>query len=431
MFRSGLVCLFVCVTSVALSGLSDDLPEIGHEKILNQRVNHLLPEIMRQQNVDMWLVFTRENTQDPILATIGVEKIVARGAFIFSRKNGAFQKIAIAASYDVSPIEDTGLYDQVIAYKNEGVKVHLKEWVAKLDPNKIAINYSRDVTVADGLTFGMRSYLQEAIGEKYRSRLISSERLVVSLLGKKLPMEIRALRTAVLTTKQIIKEVLTPERIEIGVTTERDLGEFMSKRTRDLGMEVAFLSIVVGPVRGHSEPTDRVIQPGDLIRIDFGVRYQGYAADIQRTAYVLKAREDNPPDEIERLWQVALKSNQASVAAMKPGVTGNDVDKAGREIILDSGFDGYPHAAGHAIGLKVHDVGAILGPDWPERYGNTVFFPLEVNQVYAVEPILYAEDPRTGEQIHIALEEDVIITQDGVEHIGPPQTELIVIDCGC
>jgi Xaa-Pro aminopeptidase len=79
----------------------------------------------------------------------------------------------------------------------------------------------------------------------------------------------------------------------------------------------------------------------------------------------------------------------------------------------------------------VHDVGAILGPDWPERYGNTVFSPLEVNQVYAVEPILYAEDPRTGEQIHIALEEDVIVTETGAEHIGPPQTELIVIDCGC
>jgi Xaa-Pro aminopeptidase len=303
-----LICLYLFATSTGFSVPRDDLPDIDHEEFLNQRINRLLPEVMRQQNVDMWLVFTRENAHDPILATIGVKKIVARSAFIFSLKNGEFQKIAVAATYDVSPIQDTGLYDEVIAYKNEGVKAHLKDWLERLDPATIALNYSRDVTVADGLTFGMRTYLEEALGEKYSERFTSSERLVVSLLGKKLPMEIRALRTAVLTTKQIIKEALTPKRIEIGVTTERRLGDFMTKRTKELGMEVAFLSIVVGPVRGHSEPTDRTINPGDLIRIDFGVRYEAYAADIQRTAYFLKAREDEPPDEIERLWQIALKA---------------------------------------------------------------------------------------------------------------------------
>lgn len=408
-----------------------DHPNIDHSVIQRQRINSLLPQIMKEQGLDMWLVFTRENAVDPILGTIGIEHIVARGAFIFSNKNGDYRKIAIAASYDVEPVKATGLYDEVISYKTEGVKPHLKEWVEKLDPAQIAINYSRDVTISDGLTVGMRNYLDEALPEKYTNRFISAERLVVSLIGKKLPLEIAAIQEAVLGTKQIISEALTPERIEVGVTTERDLGDFMTRRTKEMGMEVAFISIVVGPARGHSEPTDRVIQPGDLIRIDFGTRYEGYAADIQRTAYILKAQEDKPPKEIQRLWDVALKANQACVAAIKPGVTGNDIDTVGRQMLIDNGFEGYPHGAGHAIGLKVHDVGAILGPDWKERYGNTVFFPLELNQVYAVEPILYAPDPRTGEGTNIGLEEDVIVTENGAEHIGAPQTELIVIDCGC
>lgn len=417
--------------AMVIAGTGTDKPTIDHAAIQRERINQLLPQVMKEQGVDMWLVFTRENAEDPILPTIGIEHIVARGAFIFSLKEGEYRKIAIAASYDVSAIQATGLYDQVISYKTEGVKPHLREWIEKLNPSKIAINYSRDVTIADGLTIGMRNYLHETLGETYTQRFISAERLVVSLIGKKLPMEVQALETAVLATQQIISEALTPEVIEAGVSTEKDLGDFMARRTQEMGMEVAFMSVVVGPTRGHSEPTDRVIQPGDLIRIDFGVRYEGYAADIQRTAYLLRADEDEPPAEIQHLWDVALKANQACVAAIKPGVTGNDIDQVGRRILIDQGFDGYPHGAGHAIGLRVHDVGAILGPDWKERYGNTVFFPLELNQVYAVEPILYAPDPRTGEEINIGLEEDVLVTTEGAEHIGEPQTELIVIDCGC
>ncbi|MFQ5825360.1 MAG: M24 family metallopeptidase, partial [bacterium] len=414
-----------------IAGTGIDKPAIDHSAIQRERINLLLPQIMKEQSVDMWLVFTRENAEDPILPTIGISHIVARGAFIFSLKNGAYKKIAIAASYDVSPIQATGLYDQVISYKTEGVKPHLKKWIEKLNPTKIAINYSRDVTIADGLTIGMRNYLEETLGEKYTQRFISAERLIVSLIGKKLPMELEALKTAILATKQIIAEALTSDVIEVGVTTEKDLGNFMARRTKEMGMEVAFMSVVVGPTRGHSEPTERVIKPGDLIRIDFGARYEGYAADIQRTAYVLKPDEEEPPAEIQHLWEVGLKANQACIAAIKPGVTGNDVDKVGRQILIKAGFEGYPHGAGHAIGLKVHDVGAILGPDWKERYGNTVFFPLEVNQVYAVEPILYTPDPRTGKEINISLEEDVIVTKEGSKLIGKPQTELIVIECGC
>ncbi|MFQ5706749.1 MAG: M24 family metallopeptidase [bacterium] len=423
--------LGLLAASTLFAGTGLDKPKIDHSAIQRERINELLPQIMKEQGVELWLVFTRENSIDPILPTIGVEQVVARSAFIFSVKNDKYKKIAIAASYDVSPIEATGLYDEVISYKTEGVKPHLQQWIEKLNPTRIAVNYSRDVPIADGLTLGMRNYLEEALGKAYANKFVSAENLVVSLIGRKLPMEVAALKTAVLATKQIIAETLKSERIEIGVTTEKDLGDFMTRRTKEMGMEVAFLSLVVGPTRGHSAPTNRIIQPGDLIRIDFGARYEGYAADIQRTAYVLKADEDEPPAEIKHLWAVALKANQACVAAMKPGVNGNDIDKVGRKVIVDAGFEGYPHGAGHAIGLKVHDVGAILGPDWKERYGNTVFFPLELNQVYAVEPILYAPDPRTGEEINIGIEEDVIMTKEGAVHIGEPQTQLIVIDCGC
>jgi Xaa-Pro aminopeptidase len=416
----GLSCVVLAgVVSVAVA-------DVDHAKIRRDRLNILLPRIMAEQEIDVWLTFSRENTTDPILKVIGVDDIVARGAFVFARKEGTFRKIAIAASYDVDPIHRTGLYDEVIAYRSEGVKPHLRKTIEALSPKTIAVNYSRDVTIADGLTVGLRAYLDEALG-KQTKKFISSERLVVSLLGRKLPEEIAALEKAVTGTQRIIAEALTPERVTPGVTTEKNLSAWMEARAKELGFEVAFASVVVGPQRGHSEPTDRVIERGDVIRIDWGASHDGYCADIQRTAYVLKKGESAAPDWLQRLWKATLAANRAAVAALKPGNTGNDVDSAARESLIAAGYPEYSHGTGHAIGLKVHDVGPMLGPDWPERYGDSVFFKIEPGQVFAVEPVIYTRPPEIDYEFHTGLEEDLVVESEGARYIGKPQSELILI----
>jgi Xaa-Pro aminopeptidase len=399
---------------------------VDHAKIRRDRLHVLLPQIMKEQNVPAWLTFTRENTPDPILPVLGIEHIVARGAFLFAIKDGKFTKTAIAASYDVDPILKSGLYDQVIAYKSEGVKPHLAELLASLDPETIAVNFSRDVTIADGLTMGLRSYLEEAVGQRAR-RFVSSERLVVSLLGRKLPEEIAALEKAALGTQRILKEALSPAQVKPGVTTEKALDDWMRARAAELGFGVAFGSIVVGPQRGHSEPTDRVIQRGDVIRADWGASFGGYCADIQRMAYVLRDGETDAPAWLKKLWEANLAANRAAVAALRPGNTGNDVDKAGRGSLVSAGLPEYPHGTGHAIGLKVHDVGPMLGPDWPERYGAPVFFKIEASQVFAVEPLIYIKPAEIDDEINISLEEDVVVEKDGPRYIGEPQTSIILI----
>jgi len=399
---------------------------VDHAKIDRDRINVLLPRIMKEQNVSAWLTFTRENTTDPILKTLGVEHIVARGAFLFALQDGAFHKIAIAASYDVDPIRKSGLYDEVIGYKSEGVKPHLLQVIENLRPANIAVNYSRDVTIADGLTVGLRAYLDEALGD-WTKKFISSEKLVVSLLGRKLPEEIAALEKAVLGTQRVLAEGLTSAHVKPGVTTENMLNEWMMARAKELGFEIAFTSITVGPTRGHSEPTDRVIRRGDVIRTDWGASYGGYCADIQRTAYVLKEGETDAPAWLKRLWDATLAANRAGIATMKPGNTGNDVDKAARGSLVAAGFPEYPHGSGHAIGLKVHDVGPMLGPDWPERYGDPVFFRIEPDQVFALEPLIYVKPDEIDYEIHTGLEEDLVVSKDGARVIGSPQTSLILI----
>ncbi|MFQ5662504.1 MAG: M24 family metallopeptidase [Terriglobia bacterium] len=411
----------------ATSKAEKDSADTFTAEMRRRRIDLLLPQALARHGFDLWLVFTRESARDPMATHLAGGQVVARSAFLFARTPKGFRKTAIVASYDVAPVEESRIYDEVIAYRGEGIKPHLKTRVAGLDPQRIGINISRDIPLADGLTVGMRQYLEEALGESYAARFVSAEPLVVSFRGRRLPEEVAILRAAALYTDKIIREALSNKVIAPGRTTERDLANYLRRRAAEFGATVPFVSVVVGPVRGHGGPSDRLIQPGELVRIDFGITHRGYSTDLQRTAYVLRSGESQPPAEIERMWTTCRRATDAAIQAMRPGITGNAIDTVARQVLTDAGYSGYPHAAGHPIGFDVHDVGPILGPDWPERYGSTVHLKLEAGQTFAVEPILYADYPTAGREINIGLEEDVVVTASGTEPLHPRQDKLILI----
>jgi Xaa-Pro aminopeptidase len=404
---------------------SAETPEA--QSIQKRRVDQLLPEALAAHGIDCWLVFTRESSRDPIAADVAGGRVVARAAFIFAHTANGFRKVAIVASYDVTPVKESGIYDEVIAYRGEGIKEHLQKVMAALNPQRIGIDFSRDVPTADGLTLGMRNYLEETLGAELTKRFVSAQPVVVSFRGRRLPEEVALLREAAAYTDKIMREALSEKVITPGKTTEKDVADYLQRRTEEFGARVAFASVVVGPTRGHAGPSDRVIRPGDLVRIDFGINHRGYSTDVQRTAYVLGPGETAPPAEIQKMWDTARKATDAAIAAMKPGVTGNEVDTVARKVLTDAGYQGYPHAAGHPIGFDVHDVGPLLGPDWKERYGSTVWLKLEKDQTFAVEPILYADYPPMGGEINIGIEEDVVVTATGVERLHPRQDALLLI----
>jgi Xaa-Pro aminopeptidase len=392
------------------------------------KVDRILAGVIREHGVDLWLVFTRENARDPIAEDIAGGSVVARAAFAFYHdKAGRFHRVAIVASYDADVPTRSGLYENVIVYREEGIKPHLKKLIEDAAPQRIAVDYSRDEALADGLTVGMRDYLAETVGNEAAARLTSAEDIVVSFRSRKLPEEIDLYQRAVEMTQQIIVSSLSSRTVTPGKTTEADIARFMEERTRAMGAEVAFSSVVVGAVRGHSAPTETVVQRGDLIRIDFGIGWRGYKTDIQRTAYVLREDENGAPARIRKMWDTAVTANRAAVLAMKPGVTGLAVDTAARAVVTGAGYREYPHASGHPVGYEVHDAGAILGPDWKERYGNRVMRKLEVGQLFAVEPAVSDSDPASKSETGIGLEEDVVIEKTGARYLGMPQVALILI----
>lgn len=397
------------------------------QEIRRKKVDTFLPPKMKEYGIDMWLVFTREGAVDPIAVDIGIGSVVGRAVSLFGFRKGKFEKVCIAASYDVTPIIDSKLYDRVIPHRKEGVGPHLRREMKKFGPGGIAVNFSRDMPNCDGLTHGNFRYLQEVLGDGFAAKALSAENLIVSFRGRKLPEEIATIEKAVINTQEIMKETLSTDHIKPGKTTELDIRDVLFKKTTERGFGISFVMVMVGPDRGHSTPTENVIKHGDLLRLDYGIINDEYHSDIQRTAYILKPGEEAPPENIQRLFNMTLKANRAAIEAMKPGVKAVEVDAVARRIITGAGYEEYHHAAGHEIGLAVHDVGPILGPDWKERYGSSVMHPIEPGQVFAVEPMIYIDVPEMGGVIQVGLEEDVVIEEDGARIIGTPQDEMILV----
>ena len=340
---------------------------------------------------------------------------------------------ASCANFDTTPFQQSGVYEEVIPYGREGLRPHLKRLIEEIDPKRIGVNISELEPLADGLSAGLKSYVEHSIGEKYAARMVSAQNVVSSFRSRKVPEEIALYREAVRLTIQLEEEALSRKVITPGVTTEMDVANYLRRRMKELNVTCAWgesgcPNVMAGAARGHSDASGTVIEPGRLVRIDFGIKMHGYCTDIQRMAYVLREGETEPPAEVQRVWETVLRANEAAVKAMRPGARGVDVDTAARKVITDAGYDEFIHATGHPVGYFTHDMGPLTGPDWPDRYGDRVFRKLETGQIHAIEPSVMLTLPWIPDgPIGVGLEEQVLVTADGAEYLGGHQTKLILI----
>ena len=306
-----------------------------------------------------------------------------------------------------------------------GIGPRLAQVIRSCSPRRIAVNTSRDLAVADGLTAGMREHLTELIGPDLSSRLVSSAPIVLSIFGRKFPEEIAAIERAVLATQAVLTDVLSRALIRPG-TTAGSIADAIGQGASDRGMEVVFTTIRFGSRSPAGAAPQDVVRAGDLVTIDCGFTSGGYCSDIQRTGYVLRDSETVAPADLQSMWSVTLAAQEAAIFALQPNSTGLAVDAAARTVIQGAGFREFPHAAGHSLGRRVHDVGPMLGPAWP-GYGSLVHSPIEPGQVFAVEPMVYAHAPSQGGEIRMGLEENVVVEISGPRLLGAPQRHLVLI----
>ncbi len=392
--------------------------------LIQEKVSQAI-EILKQQNIDLWLTFVRETSgvRDPALDfLIGANDLTWPSALILTRDG---KRVAIVGNLETEALRRLDVFDEIIGY-DTAVSGPLRDTMTRLNPDHIAVNTSRNNVHADGLTHAMYEFLQQYLADTpYANRFISAEPVINALRGRKTPAELARIRRAVEITNEIYEKTFA--FIKVGMT-EIEVGEYMHRLVKEYNVGLAWPAencpaVNSGPnkVVGHNGPTDIKIERGHIIHFDFGVKYDEYCSDIQRIAYVLREGKTQAPPEVQRSFDTVRTAIEQSRAAMKAGVTGNSIDVIAREVVTDSGYPEYNYALGHQLGRVAHDGGALLGPLW-EKYGDSPNQILEVGQVYTIEPGLAV--PGYG---YLGLEEDVVMTENGAEYIGDPQTEIVLI----
>jgi Xaa-Pro aminopeptidase len=380
--------------------------------------------ILEEQGIDCWITFTRESAinGDPVLDYLIGSEVTWHTAIIITSTGETF---AICGEYDRKTIEDLGAYKQVIGFI-KGIREPFLDVLRRLNPSSIAINYSQDSEICDGITHGMYLTLIGFLAELgLEKRVISAEAVVSAIRQRKTEVELEYIRQAIQCTEEIFAKVahfISPGR------TEREIAAFMQFEVTRMRLEYAWEpghcpAVFTGPdtAGAHYGPTDRRVEPGHILNMDFGVKYRGYCSDLQRTFYILCAGESGPPPEVRKGFETIVDSIERSRSAMKPGVQGIEVDAVARDTITGAGYTEFPHALGHQVGRYSHDGTALLGPAW-EKYARKPYVRLEPGMVFTIEPRLTV--PGRG---IATIEEMVVVTASGAEYLSTPQKGLILI----
>lgn len=400
-------------------------------RIRKERIQVLLPRAMERVGVEAWLVLCRENANDPLALHVGGENAGGTAAFLFLFKDGAVRSVAFSPVGEATALKDIGLHDEVVVLgRGQDAIAAVAHRLRKLDPSSVAVN-SSNAPAADGLSFSQHRTLVKAVGPDLEGRLFSSQGLVEEWLSIKLPAEVEILREAALLTERLEREAYAT--VVPGTTRDSDVGRFLKKRMKELGVEDAWApaqnpNVNSGPDRGHSHATDRVIQPGDFIQTDFGIKVHGvWCTDIQRFAYVLAPGETAPPKEALERWEKSKGGSRAAFGAMRSGVRGYDVDAVQRAWMKQAGSEHVMWGTGHPVGYWAHDMGpALSGAQRPEPPSGASLRLLEPGQVFAFDGF-FSWPLAEGGTKTLSVEEMAVITESGAEWLIPPQDELILI----
>ncbi len=381
--------------------------------------------LLNELDLDMWMTFVRESSalHDPCIDLVVGANVTWQSAFIITRGG---ERIAILGSLDKAAHETLGYYDEIITYV-QGISEPFLETLKRLDPGKIAINFSVSDEMSDGLTHGQFLVLQELLKDTpYADRLVSSEDIIARLRSRKLEPELERITKACQETVDLFGQL--DKRIKVGLT-EKQIGAILVEIMEGKGLTPAWdpehcPAVFTGPesAGAHAGPTDRTMDSGHLMNVDFGMRVEGYCSDLQRTWYCLKPGETAPPDIVMKAFEGVRDAIRKAGEFMKPGVMGKDVDAVARGHITSLGFDEYPHALGHQIGREAHDGAGLLCPEW-ERYGKKPYAVVEKGQCYTLEPRIIL--PEYGVA---TMEEIVVVTDDGVRYLSEPQTQIMLIE---
>jgi Xaa-Pro aminopeptidase len=396
---------------------------------IEKRFDTVLPELMRREGIDMWIIVSREYNDDPVfrsMAPLTTYSSRRRTILVFHDRGGdlGVERLSIGRfDYD-------GLYT-VVPTHNEEQWEGLRQVVEERNPRVIGVNTSQRWNHADGLTANERDNLMRALGETFAPRVRSAEMLAVGWLEVKLPEETDAYRHAMRIAHQIIGEAFSNQVIVPGVTTTEDVVWWMRQRTAELGLGKWFQpSVSIRRRGGLPSPAPRgghVIQRGDMLHTDFGIVYLGFSTDTQHNAYVLLPGETQAPAGLREGLRKANRLQELNLEHAGIGRTGNQALAAALAQARREGIE--PIIYSHAIGYHGHAAGPPVGmsdyQDGVPVRGDYVFRP---NTWHSIELTAIHRVPEwDDEPVRFSLEEEAVLLEGGWEWVAGRQTEFYLI----
>lgn len=412
---------------------------VVQQEWLGLRLERVLPRLMREQGVDMWIIPSREYNEDPVFGSLVSPTTFAarrRTIYVFCDQgpDQEFRRIAIGGT------NQGGLYEVVRETEAQVVpdgRGRMPEpygpdqWriltpiVEECDPRTIQVNISYNLAFSDGLNAGEWEQLKVALGPVYRSRVVHRELLPLQYIEERLPEMLPVYRDMMRWAHETIATAFSNQVITPGVTRTQDVVWWMRQRVNDAGLGTWFQPSVSVQRQGvqMGDSANPVILRGDVLHTDFGILALGLATDTQHMGYVLREGESDAPEGLQQALRNSNRFQDILLEEMVPGRTGNEVLVMVLERMRSEGLNGTMYT--HPIGDHGHGAGPIIGL-WDRQEGVKGMGdpPIRADTWFSTELQVTTPVPEWGGQpVRSAQEEEIYLDAQGNRHWVLPRQE--------
>ena len=406
------------------------------DRWLTQRVQTVLPGLMRRTGIDMWVIISREYNEDPVIRTFLPSKWQSARRrtilMVYDPGEGEPLETLAVARYAVGE-----MFEQAWDKERDGEQwTHLAALIEERDPQSIGLNFSETFALADGITRTEYDLFHDALPERLHDRVVSAENLAIGWLETRTAEEMAVYQQIVRIAHEILAEGLSQQVIQPGVTTTNDVAWWYRDRIRELKLttwfhpsvsiqrpEQATLDVKAEITARHD---DEIIMPGDLLHVDFGITYLRLNTDTQQHAYVLCPGETEAPEELRNALARGNRLQDILTDQFITGQSGNEILASALAVARDEGITASIYT--HPIGFHGHAAGPTIGL-WDQQGGvpGRGDYPLYPNTAHSIE--LYAETELDSweKPVRIKLEEDAFFDGEHTYYIDGRQKELLLI----
>jgi Xaa-Pro aminopeptidase len=403
------------------------------DEIQKDRLENLLPRLMEETDLDMWVLITREYNEDPIIKTLLPPTwLNARRQTIL-----VFSRDKISGEMSSAAITRYPFGKHIPSIWNKEKQPNqwqaLADYIVSINPKNIGVNISKSYALADGLVKTDYDELIQVLPDAYKRKVVSAEKLAVGWIETRTPKEMIIFEDLVRITHQIIAEAFSNKVITPGETTTDDVVWWFREKVLDLGLTTWFHPTVDVQRADKSDlyafdnkSKFDVIQPGDLVHCDFGISYLTLNTDCQELAYVLRPNEDRAPEFLVQALADGNRIQDVFTNNFKEGLTGNEILKKSLKEGRSEGLR--PQIYTHPLGTYGHSAGTTLGM-WDSQNGvaGTGDYPLHFDTTYAIELNTKVFISQWNKDIRVMLEEAGFFGENGFRYVNKRQEELLLI----